>query len=117
MLLWDKIGEGDTHDVMQAIMDLSAKFRAFGRALGLRPTTLDMFHNNHPHDSGAALGQVIDAWLAQQYDTERFGKPSWRNLVSAVESPAGGHNPVLALQIIENHPGKQLIMTTVYVHS
>ena len=88
-------------------MDVAAKFHSFGCALGLHSATFDKICKDNLCGSEAALGQVIDAWLAQQYDTERFGEPSWRRLVSAVASPAGGNNASLALEIAEDHPGKQ----------
>ena len=38
---------------------------------------------------------------------KKFGKPTWRRLVEAVEDPAGGNNYALALQIAAEHPGMQ----------
>ena len=35
---------------------------------------------------------------------ERFGKPTWRRLVEAVEDPVGGNDPALALTIARDHP-------------
>ena len=37
---------------------------------------------------------------------ERFGKPTWRKLVKAVEEHAGGNNRALAEKIACNHPGQ-----------
>lgn len=37
---------------------------------------------------------------------ERFGKPTWRKLVKAVEEHAGGNNRALAEKIASNHPGQ-----------
>ena len=53
---------------------------------------------------------------------ERFGKPTWRRLVEAVEDRVGGNNHALALKIAAEHPGMQpYIMSrriiTTYVHS
>ena len=87
-------------------MKLAAKFRSLGCALGLLASTLDKIQADNPHDTGKALEQVINTWLAQQYTTERFGEPSWRRLVIAVDSPAGGNNHRLAKKIAEDHPGK-----------
>ena len=39
---------------------------------------------------------------------ERFGKPTWRRPVEAVEDRVGGNNHALALQIAAEHPGMQL---------
>ena len=43
---------------------------------------------------------------------KRFGKPTWRRLVEAVEDPAGGNNHALALNIAAEHPGMQLYTNT-----
>ena len=37
---------------------------------------------------------------------ERFGKPTWRRLVEAVEDRVGGNNPALVQTIAREHPGK-----------
>ena len=34
----------------------------------------------------------------------RFGKPTWKRLVEAVEDCVGGNNPALAQEIARNHP-------------
>ena len=36
---------------------------------------------------------------------ERFGKPTWRRLVEAVEDHVGGNNHALAQAIAAEHPG------------
>ena len=41
----------------------------------------------------------------------KFGKPTWRRLVEAVEDKVGGNNPALAENIVREHPaapGKHL---------
>ena len=94
-------------------MKLAANFHCLGCALGLRVSTLKEIKTNNPSDVRKALGEVINTWLAQQYTTERFGEPSWRRLVSAVASPAGGNDHLLAKTIAEDHPGEQLLTATV----
>jgi len=37
---------------------------------------------------------------------EKFGKPTWKSLVMAVEDKVGGSNPALAHTIAREHPGK-----------
>ena len=88
---------------------MAARFYFLGSALGLPASTLDKIRNDNPHDSELALLQVINTWLAQQFNTERFGAPSWRKLVCAVASPAGGNNHLLANEIADDHPGKWLL--------
>jgi hypothetical protein len=104
ILLYPNIGEEDAFDVKCAIEKVAARFYPVGGALGLPASTLDKIRNENPHDSEIALVQVTNTWLAQ-----RFEAPSWRKLVCAVASPAGGNNYLLAKEIAVEHPGKLLL--------
>ena len=42
----------------------------------------------------------------------RFGKPTWKRLVEAVEDRVGGNNPALAQEIAKDHPGVYPYKTT-----
>ena len=44
---------------------------------------------------------VVCLWT----QVERFGKPTWRRLVEAVEDHVGGNNCALAQAIAAEHPG------------
>ena len=46
---------------------------------------------------------TISLFLLSQ--VERFGKPTWRRLVKAVEDHVGGSNSALAQKIATEHPG------------
>ena len=111
------VGEEDAFDVKRAIKKVAARFYSVGSALGLLASTLDKIQNDNPHDSEQALVQVINMWLARQFNTARFGAPSWRKLVYAVASPAGGNNHLLANEIAEDHPGKWLLNYHYYSQS
>ena len=52
------------------------------------------------------MGEVISTWLRQSYDVERHGLPSWRRVVDAVGSGAGGANHVLANEIASKYQGR-----------
>ena len=99
------LGEDDAFEIKSEICGLAARFYQFGGALGLRASELDKIHENFHRDADRAIGRVIDTWLAQRYTVERFGRPSWRALVKAVDSPAGGNNYLLAKKITTDHPG------------
>jgi hypothetical protein len=51
-----------------------------------------------------ALKDVLLLWLNQEYKVERFGPPTWRMLVEAVDKKTGGNNHELAKEIASNHP-------------
>ena len=57
-------------------------------------------------DPKLAMGEVISTWLKQSYDVERHGLPSWRRVVEAVDSGAGGTNHVLAKEIASTYQGR-----------
>ena len=47
---------------------------------------------------------VLLLWLLQKYKVEKFGPPTWRMLVEAVDKKTGGNNHELAKEIASNHP-------------
>ena len=53
-----------------------------------------------------SLSDVVNEWLSQSYNTERFGLPSWKMLVDAVAHRSGGNNYALARQIAIQHNGE-----------
>lgn len=72
--------------------------------MGLQASELDKIQRNS-QNSEEALYKVINAWTAQCYNVNQFGQPSWRALVNAVGSSAGGDSPLLARKIAADHPG------------
>ena len=103
------LGESDAFDVKSAVMDVAARYYFFGGALGLSPTKLAQIREDN-RNSEQALSQVINVWLKQCFNVERFGLPSWRMLVVAVDSRAGGGNHALAKKIAYAHPGSGVCM-------
>jgi hypothetical protein len=84
---------------------LAAKYDAIGITLGLSSGDLEAIRRDCVGDAKRAMGQVIRTWLKQSYNVGRFGLPSWRSLVDAVDSPAGGSNHALAKRIACKHKG------------
>lgn len=102
------IGKEDAFDVKCAIVNIAARFYSVGCALGLPASILDKIQNDNPRDSEKALMQVINMWLAQNFNAKRFGAPSWRTLVNALAEPAGGNDSLLAKEVAEDHPGNYM---------
>lgn len=93
-----------------------------GRALRLSPEELESIRAKHLDESDAeiALNDVVLLWLHhKKYNVERFGPPTWRKLVEAVNHPLGGRNYELARKIALNHPasGKKLPIIYMYRYS
>ena len=78
-------------------MDVAARWKALGTALGLKASDLDTIQARHQGDPTDCLRDMLVAWLQQRYDTKKFGQPSWRLLCQAVCKPVEGNNPVLAV--------------------
>ena len=75
----------------------------FATQLGLLPSAVNAVGKGCTTVS-EHLHEVLLEWLKQNYDTDRFGLPSWRLLCAAVASEAGGGNKSLAAEIAAKHP-------------
>ena len=58
------------------------------------------------------IGNICDLYsyalhivVSSNLQVKRFGKPTWRKLVEAVEDKVGGNNPALAQRIAGEHLG------------
>ena len=85
---------------------MTARWKSLGLALGRSPTRLDVIEK-HNRSLDECLTEVLTLWLNHNYDTERFGNPTWELLAKAVGHPAGGNNPALSEEMIRNHGGSE----------
>ena len=98
------IGEDDLRDVTEEISRLHAVFYGVGRELGLRASDLDAIKLDSSLSYERKLNEVVLMWLREQYDSKRFGSPTWRRLVEAVNKI----RPALAKEIVRHLQGIQL---------
>ena len=91
---------------MEEVLDIKAVCFALGQSLRLRYDNLEAIRKKYPNESDheRALTDVLLLWLKNEYNVERFGPPTWRMLVEAVNKRSGGNNQELAKQIALNHP-------------
>ena len=104
-------------DIMEEVLDIKSVYFSLGRSLRLRNDDLDTIRKKYANNSDhkQILNDVLLLWLAKQYNVEKFGPPTWRMLVEAVNKKSGGDNHELAKQIALNHPaGRILIIWIVY---
>ena len=102
-------GLEDEQAVREVLMTLAARYNGIGIALGLSSSELESIRCGCFGDPKLALGVVINTWLKQSYNVAKFGLPSWRSLVKAVDSPAGGYNHALAKRIASKHEGMYVV--------
>ena len=105
-MLLSYTGEDDLLDVLEEVHSIQFAYLSLGQWLRLSNDDLKAIHKVYPDDSMAdqALKDVLLLWLNQKYKVERFGPPTWRMLVEAVDKKTGGNNHELAKEIALNHP-------------
>ena len=94
----------DLFEVNSELQPVAARWKHFGLALRLDPDKLDEIERDN-RDSSDCLTKVLTLWLKKNYNTERFGEPSWKLLARAAGNPAGGNDSALAEKISERHGG------------
>ena len=96
-------GEDDLIDVLEELLPIKSVYLALGRSLRLNAADLKSIQAANPDESDA-LSDTLTLWLQQKYNVKRFGPPTWRKLVEAVDRKVGGNNPELAKKIAAEHP-------------
>ena len=89
--------------MISELRPLAAKWGAVGTAFRLQPDTLATIKISHPGDPVACLTEVVTEWLKKNYNSSRFGEPTWQWVVEVVAHPAGGNDSALAAAIGERH--------------
>ena len=87
--------------VVDSVQQLAAKWPRLARRLHLKNSAIEVIERNNPRDAQGGFQDTITEWLRRNYNTERFGAPSWRMLVFAVKEL----DNALAHEIAGNHRG------------
>ena len=85
----------DFQEVRRNVADLTGDWQAFGSALGLSNTAIREIDLANRGDPSRCLDGVLEKWLNQDYNWEKFGLPTWKALVAAVESRSGRRDTAL----------------------
>jgi len=93
----------DIFDVKTELIPVAARWRDVGVALRLKSYTLDSIETTWNNGPCRCLEMMVTEWLNRNYNVRKFGEPTWRKLVEAVDSPAGGANTALARDIAGRH--------------
>ncbi len=93
----DKVG------VVNALTDVHCRYYEIGTQLHLKG--LNEIRTRNTNDT-IAMCEVIENWLKRNYNTTRFGVPTWKMLVEVVAHPNGGKNKFLAERIASEHRDK-----------
>ena len=96
--------ENDFRDVYRAVVHIKANYYQLGVELGLPVGELQAIRRAYAQDIDQALTETMLVWLMWRYNVEKYGPPTWRRLVEAISSRAGGCNHALALEVASEHP-------------
>ena len=80
-------------------LDRFIRWKDLGLNLGLHCSKLEEIERDYRW-TNERLEAVLTEWLRMNYDIEKYGLPSWRQLAHAVEPV----DCALALAIKEHHP-------------
>ena len=105
------IGIDDLFDVQSELQPVTDRWKHIGRALRLDPSQLKKIEKEN-RDLDDCLIEMLTLWLNKNYNTKRFGEPSWELLASAVKDRAGGNNAALAETITQTYGG--IILSCVF---
>ena len=103
-------GEEDLPDILEELIPVIPRYYSLGRSLRLDPCRLNEIRKTclQEKDAEQALNDVLFLWLSKQYDTDKFGYPTWRALIEAVTKRLGGNNLDLAKKMASSHPASKL---------
>ena len=91
--------DDDLPDVMDAVKSVAADWSKFALRLRLRSSDTATIGKDKHGDSEECLQAALTLWLKENYNTARFGHPSWRTLVAAVKDM----DKALAIRIANAH--------------
>ena len=90
------------------VVNIQSSYYQFGIELGLPLREMDVVKKEFQHDIVQAFTEVLRIWLRHRYNVEKYGAPTWRRLVEAVDNPAGGNNHALAKIVAQHYPVKEV---------
>ena len=91
------------------IRKLAAEWRDIGIALGISGHVLDEIASNHHHQASDSLASVLQKWIGQNYNTDKFGVPSWRTLCRAIQKVSDNK---FFKDLARSHGGKPYSVST-----
>ena len=78
-------GEDDWNVVIIKCKSLAADWEKLSGYLGLFKRDIDKIKRDHPNDNCICWNEALSEWIKRNYNVKKFGIPSWRTLLKAVE--------------------------------
>ena len=104
--------EDDWNVVFEECSPLASKWQQLSAYLGLKLSIVDRIKSDFPNDSLSCLSKALKEWIKMNYDTERFGKPSWKTLLHAIAKI----DKLLFNRLANEHPGTGTCIVLVIIY-
>ena len=76
--------DDDSGEVMMYLKTVAGDWQTVSRNLHVKADRIREFCSNHGHDSGRCLDSAVADWLSWNYNTEKYGKPTWKKVAQSV---------------------------------
>ena len=96
----------DLFEVKREIQPVTKRWRNIGLALRLDHDQLNTIETQYSRDLDDCLTEMLSLWLKRNYNTVKYGEPSWDKLALAVGDRAGGNDRALAEKLTKTQQGK-----------
>lgn len=88
---------------------LSPKWERLSAGLGLPPSKIATIKGDYSGDTVGCWNKALSEWINQTYNTDRYGKPSWKTLLQAVAR----EDKLLFHELRQKHQGNTIILVKV----
>ena len=72
------------NDVIIACSPLADKWKQLSGFMGLSYKTIKQIEKDNSNNSDGSWNEVVMQWISQNYNTEKYGVPSWRTLLKTI---------------------------------
>jgi hypothetical protein len=101
--------EDDLGIVYQAVFSLAGRWHTLCVLLGIPKSTIKTIEQNYPSQVDVCLSEGLSEWLQCNYNTDKYGLPSWRMLLERV----GIIKCALARGLAKKHEGNLMLRYSV----
>ena len=92
-------------EVEEALQCLHSRRREVGIQLHIWNCDVESVYAQHMEPAWE-MGTIVALFLRRNYNVAKFGPPTWKAIVEAVEKPAGGTNVAQAERINNEYAGR-----------
>ena len=76
--------EDDWNVVFDECSSLASKWQQLSAYLGLKPSIVGRIKSDFQGDCLGCLSEALMEWIKMNYNTQKYGEPSWKTLLKAI---------------------------------